>query len=192
MGEKKKLGKNQLVYPLPAVLVGTYNEDHTPNAMVAAWCSSCCNDPPSIGVAVHRKRLTYANIERSDCFTINVPSCDQVTAVDYIGITSGKTRRDKLCVAGLETSPATLVDAPLVDSCPICIECELIKHLPIGSHTWFVGEVMETHVAERVLREDGRPDPAAIDPLAYCTTVREYRRLGGVVAPAFETGKALK
>lgn len=189
---KKQIGKKQLIYPLPAVLVATFNEDHSPNAMTAAWCSTCCNEPPSVGVAIHKKRLTYENIQRSGAFSINIPAASQATEVDFIGIVSGKRQHNKLEVARLSTSSATHVDAPLIDSCPICIECKLTKSLPIGSHTWFVGEVMETHVDERAVGDDGALDVDVIDPLVYCTTVKQYRRLGDVVARAFDEGKKLK
>jgi len=71
---KRRLGAKTLVHPLTAVLVGTHDEDGTPNAMTAAWCATCCMSPPCVGVAVRKERLTYANIEHRRSFSICVPS----------------------------------------------------------------------------------------------------------------------
>ena len=84
------------------------------------------------------------------------------------------------------------MDAPLVDECPVVMECRLREVTALGSHSWFAGEILETHVAEDALGGDGKVDPAAVDPLVYCTGDRGYYRLGGKVAPAFEAGNAIR
>ena len=188
---KKKVGAKTLVHPMPAVLVGTYDEDGTPNAMTAAWSVTCCMQPPCVGVAVRRERLTRANIERTGAFTINVPSTSQAAPVDYVGIVSGKDEKDKLERIGMRAERADRVDAPLLVDCPVCIECRVKDSLAIGTHTWFVGEVVETHVEETAFGEDGRMDARLIDPLVYATSDHHYYALGERVAPAFEVGKTL-
>jgi len=188
---KRKLGPKTLVHPLPAVLVGTYSEGGTPNAMTAAWCSTCCMDPPCVGVAVRRERLTRVNIERTRAFTVNIPSTSLAAKVDYIGIVSGRDQADKLDRAGMRTERAGLVDAPLVVDCPVCLECSLKDRLAIGSHTWFVGEVLEAHVDEQAFTSAGDLDPKLIDPLVYCSSDHCYYGLGARVARAFSAGKKL-
>ena len=34
---RKNLGPKTYLYPMPVLIIGTYNEDGTPNAMNAAW-----------------------------------------------------------------------------------------------------------------------------------------------------------
>jgi flavin reductase (DIM6/NTAB) family NADH-FMN oxidoreductase RutF len=189
---KKKLGAGPVVLPLPAVLVATYDEDGTPNAMTAAWAASCCHEPPCVGVAVRHNRLTFANIEARRAFTINVPSTALAREVDYLGIVSGKRQPDKLARIGLETERCPNADAPLILACPIGVECELYKQLEIGTHTWFVGRVLEVHADERVLSDDGAIDVARLDPLAYATSAGAYHALGGSVGRAYRIGKELK
>ena len=189
---KRRLGAKTLVHPLTAVLVGTHDEDGTPNAMTAAWCATCCMQPPCVGVAVRKERLTYANIERTGAFTIGVPSTSQAPQVDYLGIVSGKDQHDKMARIGMQTEKGAHVDAPLLLDCPICLECKVKDSLPIGTHTWFVGEVLEAHVDEACFTSDGKLDAGLIDPLVYATSDHHYYGLSEPVAPAFSIGKTLK
>jgi len=189
---KRKVGARTLVHPMPAVLVGTYDEDGTPNAMTAAWSVTCCMQPPCVGVAVRKERLTFLNIERTGAFTINVPSTKQAAHVDYVGIVSGKNEKDKLERIGMETEKADRVEAPLLVDCPVCIECRLVDSLAIGTHTWFVGEVLEAHVDEGAFGNDGKMDARLIDPLVFATSDNQYYGIGERVAPAFKVGKTLR
>jgi flavin reductase (DIM6/NTAB) family NADH-FMN oxidoreductase RutF len=174
------------------VLVGTYAADGTPDAMTAAWCATCCMQPPCVGVAVRRERLTYASIESRKAFSICVPSTAMAARVDYAGIVSGRDEPDKLARAGLAVAPGAKVDAPLLSDCPVCLECTLAGILPIGSHTWFVGEVVESHVDESCFDAGGGLDPLLIDPLVYSTSDHHYYALGRRVARAFSVGKTLR
>jgi flavin reductase (DIM6/NTAB) family NADH-FMN oxidoreductase RutF len=147
--------------------------------------------PPCVGVAVRKERLTFKNIGRTGAFTINVPSTSQAAPVDYLGIVSGKDEKDKLERIGMKTERGDKVDAPLLVDCPVCLECRLKDSLEIGTHTWFVGEVLEAHVEERAFGDDGKMDARLIDPLVYATSDHQYYAIGERVAPAFKVGKTL-
>jgi flavin reductase (DIM6/NTAB) family NADH-FMN oxidoreductase RutF len=186
---KKRLGASPMIIPMPAVLVATYNDDGTANAMTAAWASACCHTPPCVGVAVRDSRKTYANIKARRAFTINVASADLAVEVDALGIVSGHKEPDKLAKLGLETERAAAVDAPIVTRCPIAVECRLVHALPLGTHTWFVGEVVEVQAEERVVGAEGIVDLDALDPLAYATSAGEYRGIGRALGRAYRIGK---
>jgi flavin reductase (DIM6/NTAB) family NADH-FMN oxidoreductase RutF len=188
----KSLGPSPTVFPLPAVLIATYSEDGTPNAMTAAWAASCCHDPPCVGVAVRSNRLTYTNINARGAFTLCVPPTSLAREVDYLGIVSGKREPDKLARLGLDTAPCPTADTPLLLACPVNVECRLHSHLDIGTHTWFVGEVLDVHADEACLNDAGAIDVAALDPLAYITSERQYHAVGAPVGPAFQMGKELR
>jgi len=189
---KRKLGPVPMIYPMPALLVGTTNDDGTANAMTAAWASICCMRPPCAGVAIRQQRHTHRNLLARRAFTLNVPRASSAAAVDFLGIVSGARDAEKLSRAGLETSPGSVVDAPLVTECPVNVECELREQLELGSHTWFVGEIMEVHVDEELLDDAGKVDVVTLDPLVFCTSRQTYHRLGEVVARAFDVGKSLR
>ncbi|MBN1843370.1 MAG: flavin reductase family protein [Deltaproteobacteria bacterium] len=181
---KKKLGPQTLLYPMPAVLVGAVVEGKA-NFMTAAWCSIACLKPPAISVAVNTARHTLVGIKQNGAFSINVPSADLVKDVDYCGIYSG-AKRDKSSI--FKVYFGELQTVPLIEECPVNLECKLIQSLDIGSHTLIVGEILETHVTESCLT-DGKPDPEKINPLVFSPAVQKYHRLGPVIAQAFKVGK---
>jgi flavin reductase (DIM6/NTAB) family NADH-FMN oxidoreductase RutF len=186
---KKLLGPSPMLFPMPAVLIATYNGNGTPNAMTAAWVAACSHKPPCLGVAVRSSRLTFLNIGGRGAFTVNVPGAELAAAVDYLGLVSGKKVPDKLSRAGLATRPASQVDAPIIEGCKVTVECRLHSKLVLGSHTWFVGEVLEVQVDEELVRVDGTVDVGRLDPLAYVTSETRYRRLGADLGAAYEIGK---
>ena len=81
-----------------------------------------------------------------------------------------------------------LETAPLIEECPVNLECKVIHLLDLGSHTLVIGEIKETFIAEGCLT-DGKPDAQKIDPLAFITGTSMYYRLGEQIAPAFQVGK---
>ncbi|MCU0661964.1 MAG: flavin reductase family protein [Myxococcota bacterium] len=187
---KKSVGLQTLLFPMPALLVGTYSEGDVGSAMTAGWASVCCAEPPCLGVAVRQVRKTHENIVRTGSFTLNIPSCDLAEAVDYLGLASFHSVPDKLARAGLHVERAARVNAPLIIECPVSLECKLVAHLDLGCHTWFVGELMDTHVEETLLSETGKIDVGRLDPLCYAMSAKDYRHLGKVVGPAYSMGKA--
>jgi len=185
--KKVKLGADTLLYPMPAVLVGT-RVDEKPNFMTAAWCGIAASKPPALTVGIRKERHTFKGVEKHGVFSINVASSDLAEKVDYCGLYSGG-KRDKSKL--FEVFYGVLEAAPLIQECPVNLACKVIHTLDLGSHVLVVGEIVETYVSEDCLSH-GKPDPVKIDPLIYTTVTQEYRRLGGVVARAFHAGKTLK
>lgn len=182
--EKIKLGPQTLLYPLPAVLVGT-SVAEKPNFMTAAWCGIAAHKPPALSVAIKKERYTLQGIKEQKIFSINVASADLVKKVDFCGIYSGKNR-DKSQI--FKIFYGILKTAPLIEECSVNLECQMIHSLDLGSHMLIVGEIVETYISENCL-SDGKPDPEKIDPLIYTPTVRKYYRLGEMLADAFRIGK---
>ena len=182
--EKRKLGPQTVLHPMPAVLVGA-NVNGKANFMTVAWCGIAGHKPPSVSVALRKGRYTLKGIQEHGTFSVNVPSVDLVKQVDYCGIYSGK-ERDKsqlfdLFYGALET-------APLIRECPLILECKVLHTVDLGSHDLVIGEIMETYVDEDSIT-DGQPDPVKMDPVVYAPRTRYYHRLGEAVAKAFSIGK---
>ena len=182
--KKVKLGPQTILYPMPAVLVGT-QVNEKPTFMTAAWCGIAASTPPAISVAVRPARYTLEGISANSTFSINIPSADLVEEVDFCGIYSGhKVDKSKI----FKVDYGKLNTAPLIQECPVNLECRVIHTLDLGSHMLFIGEITETYVDEECW--DGeKADPAKIDPLIYTTGVQQYQRLGEVVGQAWKVGK---
>jgi len=182
--EKIKLGPQTLLYPMPAILVGS-NVNNKPNYMVSAWCSIVSHKPPAVSVALQKSRYTLTGIRKNETFSINVPSSNLVKKTDYCGLCSGKNK-DKSRI--FKTFYGKLKTAPLIQECPLNLECKVIHYLDLGSHTLVIGEIAETYIADDCIT-DGKPDPRKIDSLVYSPGTRGYYRIGEFVAEAFKVGK---
>jgi len=175
-----------LVYPMPAFLIGA-NVDGKPNFMTAAWSGIAGSIPPMITVALQHHRYTLKGIKQNMTFTVNVPSVDQVKETDYCGIVSG-SKTDKVADCHFKVFYGKLETAPLIEQCPVNLECKVIHILDVGSHELIVGRIEETYISENCLT-DGKPDVNKIKPIAYVS--QRYRAMGEVVASAFTIGKEL-
>jgi flavin reductase (DIM6/NTAB) family NADH-FMN oxidoreductase RutF len=181
---KKAIGPQTLLYPMPAVLVGA-QVNGKPNFMTAAWCGIAASKPPAISVALQPARFTREGISANSTFSINIPSADLVEKVDYCGIYSGH-KVDKSEI--FKVDYGKLNTAPLIQECPVNLECQVIHSLDLGSHILFVGEIIETYIKEDCLTDE-KADPTKIDPLIYTTITMQYQRLGEVVGRAWKVGK---
>jgi flavin reductase (DIM6/NTAB) family NADH-FMN oxidoreductase RutF len=182
--EKKKIGPEPLILPMPALIVGA-NVNGRPNFMIASWCGIAAFKPPAITVAMNKVRYTLRGIKENGTFSVNIPSCEDLKKTDYCGIYSGK-KRDKSQI--FDTFYGELKSAPLVRECPVNLECRALHYLDMKSHTLIVGEIIETHITKSCLT-DGEVDPGKIDPPVYIRNTMKYHRLGEVVASAFNVGK---
>lgn len=181
---KTRLGPEALLFPTPSVLVGSLVDDRV-NFMTAAWCGIASSKPPAIAVAIRGERHTLKGIMEHKAFSINVPTAAMAAQVDFCGIYSGR-REDKSNIFKVFTGD--LAHAPLVDACPVNLECRLRHTLDLGAHILVIGEVTEAHVNENCL-SDGKPDANKIDPLIYAPGTGTYHRLGEIVGQAFSIGK---
>jgi flavin reductase (DIM6/NTAB) family NADH-FMN oxidoreductase RutF len=183
--DKVTLGPKPLMYPMPTVLVGA-NVGGKANYMTAAWCGVACMAPPMVAVAINHVRHTLKGINENKTFSVNIPSTKQVAETDYCGIATG-TRVDKSKV--FRNFYGKLKTAPMIEECPVSLECKLFSALDCGSHVLVVGEIVETY-ADNDVAPDGMPDVKKVDPIVYSDG--KYFKVGEQVADAFSAGKAYK
>ena len=181
---KTKIGAKPVLYPLPAVLVGTKVEGK-PTFMTVAWCGIVGNGPPRISMVLGQGQYTRRGIKENGTFSINIASADMAKEVDFCGLYSGRAV-DKAEIFTLFYG--TLESAPLIDECPVNIECRVFEMDDSGGSNVIVGEVVEVHVDDACMT-DGKPDAQKIDPLIFATISRKYYRLGDYVGDAYSIGK---
>jgi len=189
--KKVTLGPQTLVYPMPAFLIGA-NVGEKPNFMTAAWSGIAASTPPMLTVALQHHRHTLKGIRENGTFSVNVPGTNLVVETDYCGIVSGSTKANKAEDCRFTVFYGKLKNAPLIEQCPVNLECKVVHTLALGSHTLIVGQIEEVHVSENCVSE-GAPDPARIDPIIFVMGANNaYFRLGEKIAPAFKIGKQLR
>ncbi len=188
--QKRTLGPQTLVYPMPAFLVGAL-VDGKPNFMTAAWGGIACSNPPMLTIALQHHRYTYKGIKEKGTFSVNIPSTNLVTETDYCGVVSG-SKADKNLACRFTVFFGKLETAPMIEQCPVNLECKVFQVIDLGSHALIIGQIMETHVTEECLT-DGQPDVNKIKPFAFTHGHNpNYQAFGEVLAPAFKVGKKLK
>jgi len=185
---KKSIGAKTIVYPTPVFVVGTYDKMDQPNVMTAAWGGICCSNPPCVTVSLRKARYTYGNIMEQKAYTISIPPHNYVKEADYFGIVSGRNT-DKFATAGLTPVRSDLVNAPYVKEFPLVLECKLLHTFEIGSHTQFIGEIINVKVDESVLGEKGQTDVEKIRPVIFAPESNGYYEVGKYLGQAFSIGK---
>jgi flavin reductase (DIM6/NTAB) family NADH-FMN oxidoreductase RutF len=187
---KKSIGAKTIVFPTPVFVVGSYDKSGRPDAMVVAWGGICCSKPPCVAISIREANYTYGNIMARKAFTISIPSEKYIQEADYFGIVSGRTE-DKFAATRLTPVKSDLVDAPYVKEFPFIIECSVIKIVPLGLHTLFVGEIKDVKADEAVLGKDGTPDIEKIQPMIFDPANRAYYGIGKYLGDAFSEGKKI-
>jgi flavin reductase (DIM6/NTAB) family NADH-FMN oxidoreductase RutF len=168
---KRILQPNTTLYPVAVVLITTGAE--APNVMTCNRVASCSAEPPRLAISVRPARHSHGLIQRSGEFVVNIPTPEQATLCDYLGVVSGRDE-DKIALAGLTLKPAAIVRTPLLAECPVNIECTVEREIDLDSHSLFIGLVQAVHVEEALLDEQGDVDIDKAIGLRYgCGTVRE-------------------
>ena len=183
----KNFGRKPLIFPQPVLIIGTYNDDGTPNLMNAAWGS--VGDDHQVFICIARDHKTTENILKKKVFTVSIATEDTLAACDYVGIVSGNDVPDKVEKCGLHTHKAEMIDAPAVDELPVCIECKLDSYEVVHCHLF--GNIVNVTADESVLT-DGKVDPAKLKPIMYDIENHLYWGFGKPVGKAFSDGKKFK
>ena len=184
---RRNFGAKTWVYPMPVLIVGTYDEKGTPNAMNAAWGG--VYDTDQIMLCLSDDHKTTENIKKTGAFTVSFATADTVVPCDYVGIASANTVPDKFQRAGFHASKSEFVNAPIIDELPMTLECKLIKFNEDGI---CVGAIVNVSAEESILDNDGKIDADKLAPISYDGATHAYRKLGEVVGQAFSDGKKIK
>ncbi len=185
------IGANALLPATPVAFLGSYDADNKANIMTAAWCGIVNSQPPIMSVSVRNQRKSYSNILRHKAFTLSIPSALQAKEIDFAGIVSGKSQ-DKFDILKLDPLMAEHIHAPYVAQCPFVVEMALRSYEDLGSHTLFLGEVMDIKVNSSYVDSDTNSLIGDIDTLLYCPLTREYKEKGLSKGRAFSLGRTIK
>jgi flavin reductase (DIM6/NTAB) family NADH-FMN oxidoreductase RutF len=129
-------------------------------------------------------------IKQNGTFSVNIPSTDLVKETDYCGLVSG-SERDKVADCKFNIFYGKLETAPLIEQCPVNLECQSLHMLNLGSHEMVVARIEEVHVTDSCLT-DGEPDVEKIQPFLWVVRpANEYRALGKPLAEAFNIGRQI-
>lgn len=145
-----------MVYPIPAVMVSVGDKEGNTNIITVAWTGTICSDPAMLYISVRPERYSYHMIEETGEFVVNLTTEDLARATDYCGVRSGKNV-DKWKETGLTRGIANVLSyAPIIEECPVNIECKVTEVKKLGSHDMFIAEVVSVQVSDEYMDETGR------------------------------------
>ena len=186
---RTKLKLTEGIFPMPVLMIATYNEDGSVNVMNAAWGTMVERDIVALNLS--EGHTTVQNIKARGAFTVSIADAAHVVEADYFGVESGNKVSDKLARSGLTAGRAETVDAPVINEFPLCLECEFIEYQGGEYGCGVIGRVVNVTADERVMA-DGKVDISRVDAIAFDPYTHGYYRVAERVGEAFKDGLKLK
>ena len=154
--EKISVRPYEALYPVPTVLVSC-RDGKKDNIITLAWVGTICSKPPMLSISIRPSRYSHKIITKSREFVVNVPKRSQLKQVDFCGTTSGKNI-DKWTDCKFTKADSKHVNVPMIEECPVNIECKVTDIINAGAHDVFLSEILLVHQEKNI--QD-------LDPIAY-------------------------
>lgn len=186
---KKTLRGGALVCPLPPTMVSCGDMENS-NIITIGWTGILNTIPPKTYISVRPTRHSYNIIKEKGEFVINLTPSKLVKEADYCGIYTGK-KVDKFEKCKLTKVKGTQIDAPMIDECPVSIECKVTDIIHLGSHDMFMADIVAVNVDESLFDKDDKMHLDKANLIAYAHG--EYFELGKKIGKfGFSTNKKKK
>ncbi|WP_051206054.1 flavin reductase family protein [Butyrivibrio sp. FC2001] len=178
----------EAIFPMPVLLISTYNEDGSVDVMNAAWGTMLARDRVALNLTESHK--TVQNIKERKGFVVHIADAKHVVEADFFGIASGNNMKDKFEKSGLTTVKSDLVDAPIINELPIAMECEFIEYQSDETGMGVIGKVVKTSIEEANMSGD-KVNIDSLEAIAFDPYTHGYYKVSGRVGEAFSDGKKL-
>ncbi len=183
---KKRLDPDVSI-PMPVVLVGATCGGRA-NFMAVGWVTRANYSPPVIAVCLNKRHFTPEGIREHGTFSVCFPGRELIEATDCCGIVSGRAA-DK---SGLFTVfYGETKTAPMIEECPLCIECRLREVRDLESNAVYFGEMVAAYAEESAL-SDGAPDYRKMGAFLLTMPDKVYWSIGEPVGKAWSDGKRVR
>lgn len=161
MKTAKQEFKDNLLSPLPVVLVGA-NVDDSPNYLVIGYMCPF-NFGRHIFFSIYKKRYTLKGIHENKTFSVNIPSENLLAETNICGNKSGHNF-DKSEI--FDSFYGELKTAPMISECLINIECEVAEILDYDQNEGIIGKVVKSY-ADNSCLADGKLDMRKVHPIIW-------------------------
>ena len=186
---RTKLKLTEGIFPMPVLMIATYNADGSVNVMNAAWGTMQEHD--KVALVLSESHKTVQNIKARGAFTVSIADAAHVVEADYFGVESGNRVSDKFARSRLTASKAETVDAPVINEFPLCLECRFLKYQDGEYGCGVIGQVVSVTADSRVM-EDGKVNMSLVNAIAFDPYTHGYYRVAERVGDAFRDGLKLK
>lgn len=186
---RKNLGSQPAVFPMPVLMVASYDENGTVQVMNAAWGMIC--DMDKIALFIDEDHATTRAIRQTGAFTVSIADKDHMDVADYYGIATGNKMPDKFERSGYHAEKSTYVNAPVITEFPVTLECELAEITQTENLHAVVGRIVNVSADEKVLSENGKIDPMKLNALIFDQFQNGYYVATQKVGKAWNAGAEL-
>ena len=186
---RKALDLTEGIFPMPVLMVATYNEDGSVNVMNAAW--GTMQERGNVALNLTETHKTVQNIKKRKAFTVSIADAAHVVEADYFGVVSGNKDEKKFEKSGMTAVKSDVVDAPVINEFPICMECEFIEFQGGGYGCGVIGKVVRITADESVMNGD-KIDMSLVNAIAFDPYTHGYYKVTERVGEAFNDGFQLK
>lgn len=186
---RKNLNITEGIFPMPVLMVATYNEDGSVNVMNAAW--GTMQERGNVVLNLTETHKTVKNIKARGAFTVSIADAAHIVEADYFGVESGNRVSNKFENSGLTASKSGTVDAPIINEFPICLECEFIEYQNGEYGCGVIGKVVNVTADESVMVGD-KIDMSLVNAIAFDPYTHGYYKVTDRVGEAFKDGLKLK
>ena len=182
---RKNIKVTEAIFPMPVLMIATYNEDGSIDVMNAAWGTMLERNQVILNLTETHK--TVKNIKERKAFTVSIADSDHVVEADYFGIVSRNNTPNKFENSSLTATKSEHIDAPIINEFPICLECEFIEYGECG----VIGKVVNVTADDKVMNGDN-VDISLVNAIAFDPYTHGYYKVNERVGNAFKDGLQLK
>lgn len=186
---RKNIKTTEAIFPMPVLMIATYNEDGSIDVMNAAWGTMLDRNQVILNLTETHK--TVQNMKMRKAFTVSIADVDHVKEADYFGVVSGNNTPDKFEKSGLTYTHSEHVDAPIINEFPICMECEFIEYQDDEYGCGVIGKVVNVAADEHVFTDE-KVDIEKVSAIAFDPYTHGYYKVTERVGEAFKDGLQLK
>ena len=141
---------NKVTWKIPnaLVLIGSRAGDER-NAMTASWVTQLSMEPVLVGVGVDNTAVTHRLITEGGVFSVNLWDAEDTR----VFVKFSKPAVDDGATLNGRAVSSAATGAPVFDEALAWMDCQVRQAIDLGTHTLFVGEVVDA----ALLSEDARP-----------------------------------
>ncbi len=146
-------------------------QDDKFNGQIANTVFQITSDPPTIAISINKQNLTHQFIQDSKVFTVSILSKE--TPLKFIGNFGFKSGRDVDKFQEVKNQIGKTGAPVVMENTLGYLELEVIESLDVGTHTIFIGKVIEGEI----INED--------EPMTYAYYLEVKRGASPKTAPTY-------
>jgi flavin reductase (DIM6/NTAB) family NADH-FMN oxidoreductase RutF len=128
------------------VIVTTRDADGEPHGMTATAVCSVSLEPPLVMACLNQDAATHTAVAQSGFFALNLLSASEQALARHFA-TQNRKKFAELSVESGETG------APVLEGALAYCDCSVVRSVPAGDHTIFIGRVIAAEVGVELQRD---------------------------------------